>query len=348
MLVVEIPKFKKAEKSLPEKSALDNICVSIIIPAYNAAEFIAATLDSVFSQTFTNYETIVVNDGSPDTEELEKTLIPYLDRLIYIKQKNGGTAAARNTAIRAAGGEWLAFLDADDIWLPAYLESQISELTAKNYDLIYADAEFFGELRDKYKTFMQKSPSCDSITPENLLAANCHIITSGTVVRRQDVLKAGLFDENLPRIGMEDFDLWFRLAKEGLKIGFQRVTLLKYRVRPNSLSGSNVQRAERELATVEIIRSKYSLTESERSASEKHFQTAIAELEVEKGKYNLTHENFSEALENFRQANKNHQKFKYWMLQKLLKINPQLVIKLFKKLRPREFAFISPENDGRS
>ncbi|MGI8495811.1 MAG: glycosyltransferase family 2 protein [Pyrinomonadaceae bacterium] len=348
MLIAEIPKFKKIDEKLAAKNDSANPCVSVIIPAYNAAEFIAATLDSVFSQTFTDYETIVVNDGSPDTEALEKVLAPYFERVIYIKQKNGGTAAARNTAIRAACGEWLAFLDGDDIWLPEYLESQISELKAKNFDLICADAEFFGERRDRYKTFMQKSPSRDEVTPENLLAAKCHIITSGTIAGRREILNAGLFDEELPRIGMEDFDLWFRLAKSGLHLGFQRRVLLKYRVRPNSLSGSNVQRAERELATVEIVRRKYSLTESEIAASEKHFQTAIAELEVEKGKYNLTRENFGEALENFRRANRNHQKFKYWMLQKLLKINPKLVIKLFKKLRPGEFAFISPESGGKN
>lgn len=346
MLVAGIPKTEKSEERISGEGGSIAPGVSVVIPAYNAAEFIAATLDSVFSQTFTDYEVIVVNDGSPDTEELEKALAPYYERLIYIKQENGGTAAARNTAIRRASGEWLAFLDGDDIWLPEYLESQLSTLAVKKYDLIYADAEFFGDVRDRHKTFMQKSPSNGEVTPENLLAADCHIITSGTIVRRQEVLDAGLFDEDLPRIGMEDFDLWFRLAKAKLRIGYQRRVLLKYRVRSNSLSGSNVRRAEREITALEIIRKKYDLNELENAASDRHFQMAIAELDVEKGKHNLTRENFSEALENFRQANKYHKKLKYWTLQLLLMFNPKLVLNLFKIIRPKEFRFISPGGIG--
>jgi glycosyltransferase involved in cell wall biosynthesis len=74
--------------------------VSVIIPAYNAAGFIDETLNSVFNQTYSNYEVIVVNDGSPDTDELEKVLAPFRDRLIYIQQENKGPSAARNHAIK--------------------------------------------------------------------------------------------------------------------------------------------------------------------------------------------------------------------------------------------------------
>ncbi len=73
--------------------------ISIIIPAYNVAEFITDTLDSVLSQTFRDYEILLINDGSPDTEALEKKLASYFDNLIYIKQKNGGVGSARNSGI---------------------------------------------------------------------------------------------------------------------------------------------------------------------------------------------------------------------------------------------------------
>src|SRR5215216_152427 len=100
--------------------------VSIIIPAFNAAEFIGETLASVAAQTFKNHEVIVVNDGSPDTEDLERELKRYPARLQYIKQENRGAAAARNTGLRAASGEFVAFLDADDTWLPNFLEKQVA------------------------------------------------------------------------------------------------------------------------------------------------------------------------------------------------------------------------------
>src|SRR5829696_552943 len=108
-----------------------SILVSIIIPAYNAAECIGETLDSVFAQTFTAYEIIVINDGSPDTEELERKLEGYPANLHYVRQENQGAAAARNAGLRVAAGELVAFLDADDTWLPTFLEKQV-ELIKRN------------------------------------------------------------------------------------------------------------------------------------------------------------------------------------------------------------------------
>src|SRR5262245_33441277 len=92
--------------------------VSVIIPAYNIAPFIAEALESVLAQTFTDYEIIVVNDGSPDTEELERVLAPYLSRIRYFKQENQGAGAARNAGLNVATGEYVAFLDGDDVWYP--------------------------------------------------------------------------------------------------------------------------------------------------------------------------------------------------------------------------------------
>src|SRR5688500_5335156 len=106
--------------------------VSVIIPAFNAAEFMSETLDSVFAQTYKHLEAIVVNDGSADTAELEQVLQRYPSNLLYIKQENQGAAVARNTGLRAANGEFVAFLDADDTWLPAFLEKQMALLERNN------------------------------------------------------------------------------------------------------------------------------------------------------------------------------------------------------------------------
>jgi len=316
--------------------------VSVVIPAYNCAELIGETLDSVLAQTFENYEIILVNDGSPDTEELEAALENYYDRIIYIRQTNGGTAAARNTAIDAASGEFLAFLDGDDVWLPEYLDAQLSALAAKNCDLIYADAKLFGNLRDKSQTYMVKSPSSGAVTTESLLSGQCNVITSGTVARREKVLAVGKFDAELPQIVSEDFDLWFRLAKNGARLDYQKRVLLKYRVSQTGLSGSNVKRAERAAAVFKSIEKKYELTAAEKERLRTGLDLALAELEIEKGKYNLLQKNFIEARDNFRKANKYYRKLKFSAFASLLKVKPELALKLFKRMRPAEVAFISP------
>src|SRR6185503_20742726 len=89
--------------------------VSVVIPAYNASSYIERTLDSVFAQTLTSYEIVLVDDGSEDSEELERILKRY-DAVRYVRNEHRGAAAARNQGIQMARGEWVAFLDADDYW----------------------------------------------------------------------------------------------------------------------------------------------------------------------------------------------------------------------------------------
>ena len=151
--------------------------VSVIIPAYNAAKFIGEALDSVFTQTFTSHEVIVVNDGSHDTDELERELKRYPEALRYIKQENQGAAAARNTGLRAAAGEFVAFLDADDTWLPDFLEKQMEFLKRSKADLVYADALLSGESPLAGRTFMEMEPSRGDVTPENLLGIKVTVLT---------------------------------------------------------------------------------------------------------------------------------------------------------------------------
>ena len=97
--------------------------VSVIIPTYNRAEYVTHAIDSVLAQTYTDYEIIVVDDGSADNTK--DVLLPYMDRIRYIYQENAGLSAARNTGIKAAKGDWIAFLDSDDEWLPGKLAVQM-------------------------------------------------------------------------------------------------------------------------------------------------------------------------------------------------------------------------------
>src|SRR5271170_3508051 len=179
------------------------VLVSVVIPAYNSAEYIAETLDSVLAQTFPDYEIIVVNDGSPDTERLEQVLAPYRRRIRYITQENRGPGAARNVAILEACGKYVAFLDSDDRWLPPHLEAQLRLLEKDpSLGLVYADGIVTVE-DAPVRTCFQINRQTRPITFETLVQEDCTVVTSATVARRESLLQAGLFDERFRHC--EDF-----------------------------------------------------------------------------------------------------------------------------------------------
>lgn len=312
--------------------------VSVIIPAYNIAPYIIETLNSVFAQTYKDYEIIIVNDGSKDTKDLEIALEPFFDKIIYAEQTNAGASVARNSAISLARGELLAFLDGDDIWLPRFLESQINFLEKENLEMVYCDAEIFGDALFEGRSFMSDSPSNGAVTTESLITGECNVITSGTILKKDLIEKFGNFDVNIPR--SQDFDLWFRLAKSGARIGYQREILLKYRVRPDNLSGGNVKRSERNIIALEMIKKKYDFTAHETEIWQKQMAQCEAELELEKGKFCLANGEFSEAQQHIAEANKYFRKPKLSLINWLVKFSPELALKLFKKSRPAEFSFI--------
>jgi len=314
--------------------------VSVVVPAYNIAPFVKESLDSVFAQTYKNFEVVLVNDGSKDTSELETVLAPYFERIVYAEQMNLGAAQARNSAICLARGELLAFLDGDDVWLPDFLASQVNYLEKNSLEMVYCDAEMFGEPFYAGKSFMQTAPSNGEFTTDSLIGGKCNVITSGTVLKKDLLHEFNMFDTEAARV--EDFDLWFRLVKNNVKIGYQRKVLLKYRVRQNSLSGSNIQRAERRIRAFESVRRKYRLNDWEEKLLEKRKQTAAAELHLETGKFHLTQRNFSEARAHFTEANKFYRKLKLFVLIRLMSFSPKLIWHLFKRLRSAEFSFISP------
>ncbi len=144
--------------------------ISVIMPAYNTARLIAASLDSVLQQSFQDFEVLVVNDGSPDAAALEEVLAPYLERIVYIKQENKRAAGARNTAIRQARGEFLAFLDSDDTWLPDHLGSQMKLFTEDpTLGLVYSNCFAFAD-PTQTDEFMDRCPSHGPATFDALIA----------------------------------------------------------------------------------------------------------------------------------------------------------------------------------
>lgn len=336
------------EKKIGGEVSPDSPKVSVIIPAYNIAPFIEETLDSVFEQTFQDFEVIVVNDGSADTAALKTALEPYFDKIIYAEQSNSGASKARNAAICLARGGLLAFLDGDDIWLPDFLASQINFLEKNDFEMVYCDALIFGEPLYENRTFMQNAPSNGAVTTLKLLSAECSVITSGTVIRKAALEKFGLFDGEISR--MEDFDLWFRLAKNGVRIGYQTKVLLKYRMHAGSISGTNVERAERSIAALNVIGRKYDLSEAETKIWKDRMILYEAAAEIEKGKMCLAKGDYAKAKSHFSTANKFYRTPKLVLVNFLMRCSPHLTGRLFKKMRPSEFAFIlppSPTNNDR-
>jgi glycosyltransferase involved in cell wall biosynthesis len=314
--------------------------VSVIIPVYNVAEYIAETLDSALAQTFKDYEIIVINDGSPDTAEFEKVLEKYKDDIIYLKQENAGVGPARNVAIGHSRGELFAFLDGDDIWYQEFLESQVGFLEENKYDLVYADALLFGGSVLDGRTFMQNAPSTGEVTFESLLDMRCNVVLSGSLARREAVLDAGMFEWKPVRA--QDFNLWLRMAHKGARIGYQKKVLLKYRMRAGSLSGNEVQRVEREINAYQRICEMITFSASEQKIVDNQLKRLEAELELERGKTYLLQEDFVSARKAFEKANGYRQSNRLRLIISLIRIAPRLLLKIYRARRKE--LFIPAEN----
>ena len=300
--------------------------VSVIIPAYQIAPFIAETLDSVFAQTIKDFEVIVVNDGSPDTDELERALAPYRDRIRYVRQPNRGAGAARNRGVLDAHGEFVAFLDGDDLWLADYLEKQLTFAREGGYDLVYADALLFGKSTMAGKTYMQTAPSEGAVTFVSLLRNDCNVITSGVVARRLAVIEAGLFDESLRNA--QDFEMWTRMAKRGARLAYQRKVLLRYRCREGSLSGDEMNRLKREIRVYQHIAENYDLTPTEKTELSRVMERQEAAVALADGKIRLLGERFDEARVSFEQAHRVLGGWKLWAAVVMLRVAPRLLRRL--------------------
>ncbi len=276
--------------------------VSVIMPVYNTAQYIVEALDSAFAQTFDNFEVIVINDQSPDTEVLERILAPYQNRIVYIKHENRGLAGARNTGIRQSRGEFLAFLDSDDCWFPNYLESQLNLLEqTPSLDVLYSDALHFGDSVHSGKTFMQTYSSNGPVTLESLIREDCQVIVSCTVARRQAVVDAGLFDEKFTRC--EDFDLWLRILRIGGQMGYQREVLGKYRSRPDSLSRDTIKVLQALLEVYKKTEKWLELAHETQILIQNRTRQIQANLDLESGRVFLANGEFDRARDSFRKAN---------------------------------------------
>jgi glycosyltransferase involved in cell wall biosynthesis len=204
-------------------SSANNSCnlVDVVIPAYNAARYIEETLSSVASQVDALYKIIVVNDGSTDqTQELVSQFAAKHSHLSIqiIEQANAGLSAARNAGIKASTAPYIAFLDADDLWLPEKLTKQLSVFNQAQNDklgLVYCAYSVISEDSTRLSSVAVISPSLRGDASRKLLQGNFISGSGSAVLIKRTVFDAvGLFDQKL-RAG-EDWDMWLRISKNFL------------------------------------------------------------------------------------------------------------------------------------
>ena len=215
--------------------------ISIIVPCYNQAEFLSATLDSVLEQTATNWECIIVNDGSTDnTEVIAKDYVAKDDRFIYILQQNNGSSSARNTGIKQAKGEYILPLDADDLIGSTYIEKVLKAYDDnKNLRLVYCRANKFG-VENHFWDLVPYSY-------QNLLINNC--IFCSAIYRKSSWQEIGGYNVNF-KSGLEDWDFWIRLLDLQSEVYQIPDVLFYYRIKQISRNNSienNDQEYYREL-----------------------------------------------------------------------------------------------------
>lgn len=304
--------------------------VSVVIPAYNASPYIDEALRSVFAQSFQDLEVVVVNDGAPDTPQLEAVLQPYFARLVYIKQRNRGVSAARNAGIQRSRGELIAFLDADDVWLPQYLEVQVNFLNEHpGVVAAISDVIRFGESAPKPPERHMLQPSSNNLLSfDDMLRRKGGQLPSATVVRRDNALSAGLFDESL-RVG-EDIEFCIRVCFPGGSIGYTRQLLVKYRWHSagagTTLTARQVK--ENEAECLRRIGRKLPLAGTQRALLTKEIGALEAELAIMDAYENLTHREFDKAAAHLAEANEYYRRQRITLAIKALKICPRLTARI--------------------
>ncbi|MEH2068022.1 MAG: glycosyltransferase [Nostoc sp.] len=210
--------------------------VSVIIPTYQRADLISETIESVLAQTYTDYEIIVVNDGS--TDNTKEVLAEFGDWITVIHQENQGPSVARNTGIMASQGRYIAFIDDDDLWLPYKLEKQVSCFESNpNIGLVYANIVFFKGNHVSADLWPRRSHPPSVLQDWMLFELNFIPILS-VMVRRECLDEVGLFDQTLKYC--EDYDLWLRII-EKFPVHFLNKPVGFYRWTTNSLSKNKEQ-----------------------------------------------------------------------------------------------------------
>jgi glycosyltransferase involved in cell wall biosynthesis len=243
--------------------------VSIIIPTYNSAKWIEETIESALSQTYGNFEIIVVDDGSTD-ETRDIVLSKNHDKVQYVFQQNCGVGSARNKGLSIAKGKYIQFLDADDLIDSNKITLQTALLEANpDFDVAYSDFSYFSDISPRVYTESPKGRKAKYITGdiwEQLLTGN-FIVVHAALVRKDAIINAGLFN---PEIGCEDYDLWLRISRNGGKFIFSGGILAFYRIVDSSRSSDGIKQLTATIEVVNNVSNYHKVTEREKVLQRKY------------------------------------------------------------------------------
>ncbi|MGH9840988.1 MAG: glycosyltransferase family 2 protein [Blastocatellia bacterium] len=300
--------------------------VSVVIPAYNVAPFIAETLESVLRQTRRDFEIVVVNDGS--TDDTEEKIAPYRDHVVYRKQNNSGVMRTRNAGIEASQGRYVAFLDGDDLWEPRFLEVLAGMLDAdQELGAAYPNAFFHGSPKFSGRLYQDVFPVSEPVTFDNVMRRECYIFGS-LVCRRSVIDEVGGFDESLAVQGAEDLEMWLRMLSSGTRLAFSREPLVRYRWRHNSLSNTGVRLLRGVMSVYEKLLVKYDLNESQRQWIKARMPEMRAQLDFALFKDAVAKGNYDDASRHLAAANRFYHRPKLALAGVVMKFAPRLVAKM--------------------
>jgi len=220
--------------------------ISVVIPTYNSASSLREAIESVLRQTYADFEIVVIDDGS--TDDTGCVVRSFGDRVCYWRQDNRGVSAARNHGIKKSRGQYVAFLDSDDLWLPGKLAEQIPLLDRDpEIGLVYSDWTVVSEQIVLEPSYLSKLPAASGHVFDELVQSG-FILTSGTVVRRRCLEDVGDFDETLSIA--QDYDLWLRICYRW-KIALVNKPLVIKRSWDGSLSSNSLKTAAERIALFE-------------------------------------------------------------------------------------------------
>ena len=288
--------------------------ISVLIPSYNCVKFLPEAIKSVLNQTYQDFEIIIIDDGSTDNTKdiVDSFKKQYLNQIQYIYQENKGLAIARNTGLEHAQGQYIALLDADDVWLPERLEAEIHVIESDpSIGLVHANITKISPTGEFLDTPIRQKQFLSGNIYEYIFLRKADIACPTVLFRKECCKQAGMFDPNLTRLGCEDRDLWLRISKD-YKITYVDKVLANYRVSPESMSRNLKKMLEARLYVIDKYCPKNDQSKRglRNKALSKIFRDRGDELLLQKS-FNNAHQEYQKAIE--------YDPFSFWTLVNWLK-----------------------------
>jgi GT2 family glycosyltransferase len=237
---------------------------SIIVAAYQAEQYVASAVESALAQTVPPHEVVVCDDGS--TDGTAKALEPFRDRIVYVRKDNGGEGSAKNAAARAASGDFVVILDADDTFMPERLEA-LGQLASARPDLDVLTTDALVEVEGAVERRVYADASRFEAGDQRRAILLGNFICGHCAIRREAFEAVGGFDESIRFTA--DWDCWIRLILAGARVGLVYEPLALYRIWGGSLSSSRVAYARGHVQTLEKTAARTDLSPEERTVLER-------------------------------------------------------------------------------